>query len=72
VQTIELRGATVAHVDAMVSAIQRQIDGWGTPPVRGYWQPVLLVQVAGDGERRFYELRRLLEGSGLDVERRVE
>lgn len=71
VQTIKLQGATVEHVETLVEAVQRQIDGWGSAPVRGYWRPVLSVQVAPGAERRFEELRVLLDDSGLEVERKA-
>ncbi|MEQ8788970.1 MAG: hypothetical protein RIC55_21845 [Pirellulaceae bacterium] len=71
VQTIELRGATHQHVESLVEAVQQQIDGWGTAPVRGYWRPVLTVQVVPGAERRYNELRLLLDDSGLEVERKA-
>jgi hypothetical protein len=35
-----------------------------------YWRPILRVYVAPGAEARFDELRTLVEGSGLTVERR--
>jgi hypothetical protein len=35
-----------------------------------YWKPVLVVDVAPDGEARYAELVELLRGSGIALERR--
>ena len=57
-------------VDALVSAIWRQMESWGIAGRRMYWRPVLNVYVMPDGQQRFAELDRLLDGSGLGVQRR--
>jgi hypothetical protein len=71
VNTIPLIGAMHPHMEDLVKAVHKQVDGWGTAPVRGYWRPVLTVQVVPGAEGRFQELRTLLDDSGLQVERKA-
>jgi hypothetical protein len=71
VKTIPLTGAMEQQMEALVEAVHNQVDGWGTAPVRGYWLPVLTVQVVPAAEGRFQELRTLLDDSGLQVERKA-
>ncbi|NLX56909.1 MAG: hypothetical protein GXY58_17525 [Planctomycetaceae bacterium] len=66
---ILIEGAMYAEVDALVSKIWARVEGWGLAVAGGYWKPVLNVQVADGAESRFEELRVLLDGSGLDVQR---
>jgi hypothetical protein len=57
-------------MDPFVSAVWRRMESWGIAAENGYWKPVLRVTVAPGAEARFEELKTLLEGSGLIVERR--
>jgi hypothetical protein len=57
-------------IDTLVSAVGNCIESWGMAAAGMYWRPVLQVSVAPGAEPRFEELRRLLDGSGLAVERR--
>ena len=69
-QILAFDGATSENIDNLVAVVKRRVEQWGNPPLRGYWHPVLSVEVSPGGERRFQDLRKLLAGSGLDVERR--
>jgi len=66
---IPLDGPTVDAVDAFVSAVWKYMDSWGIAGHGMYWRPTLRVHVAPDAEPRFRELRTLLDGSGLEVEK---
>jgi hypothetical protein len=61
---------TEKSIDAMISAVWERIETWGIAGRGMYWRPLLQVHVAPDAERRFVELSRLLEGSGLTIERK--
>jgi hypothetical protein len=62
---------TPQEVDALVRAIQKQMEEWGLAAENGYWKPVLHVEVAGDADARYEELRAALQGSGIDVQRKL-
>lgn len=62
---------TLSEVNAFVSTVQREINGWGIAVSNGYWKPVLQVDVAPDAEGRFQTLQTALQGSGFDVQRKI-
>jgi hypothetical protein len=49
------------------SAIRDYIETWGTPGEGMYWQPEFSVTIAPGAERRFEELKSLLQNSGIKV-----
>jgi hypothetical protein len=57
-------------VEHFITAMQKEISGWGLAVADGYWKPVLQVEVAPDAERHFSNLQTALKGSGVDVVRR--
>ncbi|NLF08370.1 MAG: hypothetical protein GX594_10380 [Pirellulaceae bacterium] len=57
-------------VDELISAVWGQIEAWGIAGQNMFWRPSLNVAVAPGGERRFQELKTMLDGSGIAVERR--
>ena len=59
-------------VDNFVKLMWKQIDQWDAAPVGGYWQPVLEVYVHPGAEGRFMELKSLLSGSGIQVQRQAQ
>jgi hypothetical protein len=67
---VNLNGSMANSIDAFISAVWEHMDTWGIAGRGMYWRPVLSVYVADGAEQRFNELTRLLEGSGLTVERR--
>ena len=69
-KVVPLGPRTSASVDLFISAVWDQIGAWGMAGRGMYWRPILQVRVAPGAEQRFSELSRLLEGSGLKVERR--
>ena len=54
----------------LASAVRDRIERWGAAIPGGRWQPLLSIDVKPGGEQRFYQLRQLLSGSGVDVEGR--
>ena len=72
-QNIRVQGddMTVQELDSLVSAVQKQMQGWGIAVQNGYWKPVLSVDVSPNAERRFQELEVGLKNSGFDVQRKV-
>jgi hypothetical protein len=69
-QAIPLRGRTRDGIDPLVSGIWDQVGSWGIAGRSMHWQPVIEVRVMPDGERRFREMKTLMDGSGLEVQRK--
>ena len=67
---IPLEGPAEDSIDKFISAVWEHMDSWGIAGKGMYWRPVLKVCVAPGGQRRFAEISRLLEDSGLTVERK--
>lgn len=59
-------------IDEFVALMWKQIEQWDAAPVGGYWQPVLEIYVYPGAEGRFVELRSLLSGSGIQVQRQAQ
>ncbi|MCE9554703.1 MAG: hypothetical protein K8T91_15205 [Planctomycetes bacterium] len=66
-QSITCVGSTDAVVEQFVSTVWEQMRGWGIAGRGMYWRPVLNLHVLPGGQQRAAELKRLLDGSGLDV-----
>lgn len=66
-QTIPCSGTTNAMIEQFVSTVWDQMRGWGIAGRGMYWRPVLNLHVLPGGQQRAAELKRLLDGSGLDV-----
>lgn len=69
-KTVALGPRLETSADEMVSAVWDQIEAWGIAGKNMYWRPVLKVAVAPGAERRFEELKKVLDGSGIAVERK--
>lgn len=69
-KVIPLGARTVDAIDGTVSAVWDQMDTWGIAGRGMYWRPVLNVYVAPDAESRYQDLANLLDGSGLEVQRK--
>lgn len=54
----------------LATAIRDRVANWGTTLPGGRWQPRLEVQVGPHGEQRFHELQTLMQGSGIEIQRR--
>jgi hypothetical protein len=68
--TVPMTGATRSAIDPLVQAIWKRTESWGLAGNRAYWRPVLRVEVAKDAEDRFTDFQQLLEGSGMEIERK--
>ena len=68
VATIPLESQTRDSVDVLVSQIWETIDRWGIAGANAFWKPELRFSVLPGGQRRFEDLQRLLDQSGLIVE----
>ena len=66
---VALSDRTEDTVDTFISAVWDQMKSWGIAGRGMYWQPILNVQVAPGAERRFADLKRLLDRSGMEVTR---
>ena len=66
-KAISLRGDTVESVDEFVKQVRDHIDGWGIAGNNLYWRPVVVLNVAPDGQQRANDLTRLLKNSGLEI-----
>jgi hypothetical protein len=69
---IAARDPLRSTIDEFVKALWKQIETWDAAPIGGYWQPVLEVYVYPGAEGRFIELRRLLDNSGIQVQRQAQ
>lgn len=70
-QTFRIRDGLVRNAAMqLATAAHDRIDAWGYAIRGGHWQPVLRVQVQPQAEQRFDQLQTLLQGSGLEIERR--
>ncbi len=67
-QTVMLDVAMQTSAEELAEVITKRVDRWGIALAGGYWKPVIEVEVAPRGEKRFEQLQRLMEGSGLDVQ----
>ncbi|QEG43251.1 hypothetical protein [Roseimaritima ulvae] len=54
----------------LATAVHGRVESWGVAIAGGRWQPVLRVQVDRSSESRYRQLRTLLQGSGLELEKR--
>lgn len=59
------------NLDAVVAAVWQRMDRWGLAVSNGYWKPILAIDVKPGGEERFWELQQLLQGSGIEVEKKA-
>jgi hypothetical protein len=64
---VPMKGDTVESLDEFVKQVRNQIDGWGIAGNGLYWRPVIILDVAPEGERRANDLARLLKNSGLEL-----
>ncbi len=66
-KAIPIRGDTVESLDEFVKQVRDHIDGWGMAGNGLYWRPVVVLNVAPDGQQRASDLTRLLKNSGLEI-----
>jgi hypothetical protein len=52
----------------LATDVRDRVHRWGAAMPGGRWQPLMEVNVAPGGEMRYQQLRRLMDGSGVDVQ----
>jgi hypothetical protein len=67
---IVLKDQTRESTDEFVTAVWDEIKTWGIAGKGMYWKPILSFDVHPGADRRYEEMRRLLDGSGFEVRRR--
>lgn len=60
-----------AQMEVLLTTTWQIMDRWGLAIFNGYWKPVLTVAVKPGADARFAELQQALQGSGLEVERKL-
>ncbi len=68
--TIPFRVTPEQRAVILAKAIIDRVDSWGLALAGGYWKPILIVDVAPQAAWRFDQLKRLMEGSGLEIKLR--
>ncbi len=58
------------RAEILATAIGQRVDSWGLALLGGYWKPVIVVDVAPDAQWRLTQLKRLMDGSGIEVQQR--
>jgi len=69
-QVIPLGPRTESAVDGFVKAVWEHVEPWGMAGRHMYWKPILDFQVMPGAEPRYADLHKLLDGSGLAVQRK--
>ena len=54
----------------LATAVRDRVSQWGATLPGGRWQPRLEVQVGPHAEQRFHEMETLMQGSGVEIQRR--
>jgi len=63
-------GSIDESVQPLVTKVWEIIDGWGIAGSGAYWKPILHVRVQSDAEHEFERFLRLMQDSGLEIQRR--
>ena len=66
-RVVMLGERTDRAMDEFVSQLWNHMKRWGIAGRDMYWRPILILEVAPDGEHRAEELERLLKDSGLEI-----
>ena len=64
---VPLPGRTEAAIDQFVSTLWDHIATWGIAGKGMYWRPVVDLYVVPDAAWRADQLKKLLDGSGLEL-----
>ena len=64
---VPIPGRTEAMIDQFVSTLWDHIATWGIAGKGMYWRPVVDLYVAPDAAWRADQLKKLLDGSGLEL-----
>ena len=64
---IPFEGSPQSRAEKLARVVADRVASWGLAIGRGYWRPILEVEVAADAGWRYEQLTQLLDGSGLAV-----
>lgn len=67
-RVIPLQVGPSAAGQQLETAINDRVESWGIAVSNGYWQPKLTIQFGPDSDNSVQRLRRILDGSGLDMD----
>jgi len=68
--TTQTQGNVVESLDSFVASLWSYMENWGIAVAGGYWKPILNVEVRPGADDHFKTLQKLLESSGVEVQRR--
>ena len=68
-QTVMLDVSLQTSAEQLAKIVADRMDRWGYALSDGYWKPILQVEVAPRSDFRFAQLTKLLDGSGLEIQR---
>ncbi len=68
-QTVMLDVSLQTSAEQLAKIVTDRMDRWGYALADGYWKPILQVEVAPRSDFRYAQLVKLLDGSGLEVQR---
>ncbi len=70
VETVPIEASRINEATLrMATAVRDRIEGWGATAPGARWSPRLKVDVKPGGEEQFLQWARLMNGSGLPIER---
>ena len=67
-RVISLKTGPSAAGQQLETAINERVESWGIAVSNGYWQPKLNIQYGPDSETSVQRLRKILDGSGFELE----
>lgn len=67
---VRFEGPPAQRAEELAKIVRKRVESWGVALAGGHWTPALHVDVASDAEWRFTQLQRLMESSGIDVQRK--
>ncbi|QDV74406.1 hypothetical protein [Botrimarina mediterranea] len=67
-QAIQFDGATTGQINDLIAVLKQHADTWGMAGDGMYWEPRLVLNVAGNGADRAEDVRCLLEAAGVKVQ----
>ena len=68
-QTVMLDVSLQTSAEQLAKIVADRMDRWGYALSDGYWKPILQVEVAPRSDMRYAQLTKLLDGSGLEIQR---
>ena len=66
-RVIPLQVGPSAAGQQLETAVSDRVESWGVAVAGGYWQPKLNIQYAPGSEMSVQRLRKILDGSGFEM-----